>query len=443
MVALRRGLRRWVLYPLIFLVVALLVAVVAGYAFYRLTLHKAGPAQSGRLALTGGTVLLGPELNPVANATVIIENGVIVAVGPDVEIPPDAERRDVSGRTVLPGLIDSHVHLSSPERERGEEIGFWDMPGVVADWVRYYPGKRQDFLRHGVTTVRSMGDENAWVHDFRRKIAQGELEGPRLLIAGPMFTTPGGHPIATFGVERNSDAVRVPSSPEEAREMVRALVTGDDPVDLIKVIQERGNPERKVLEPIRPDILAAIIDEAHRHHTKVFAHWGTREDLADLVAAGIDGLDHLEPRGVRDGWPDGYPETLVQQGITLAPTLAVTDPGFDEDTRRAIYERLREFRDAGGRVIAGSDAGMPGVHAGGGLLREIELLVAAGLTPHEAITAATVTPAAALRADTIGVIEPGRAADLLIVRGDPLTDIGALRDVDTVLRDGRSVVAND
>ncbi|MBF6331284.1 amidohydrolase family protein [Nocardia transvalensis] len=440
--ATRRRLRRWVLYPLAFLLAALVISIAAGYAFYRFTLYKAGPRQTGRLALINATVLAGPELTPIPGATLLIENGVIVAVGREIAVPPDAQRRDLSGRTVLPGLIDSHVHLSAPQRARGEEVGFWDMPGVIADWYRFHPGKRKNFLRHGVTTVRSMGDENGWVHDFRRRIAEGELEGPRLLIAGPLFTTPGGHPIATFGVEAKSDSVRVPDRPEQAREMVRTLVTGDDPVDLIKVVQERGNPERKVLEPIRPDILAAIIDEAHRHGTKVFAHWGTREDLADLLAAGIDGLDHLEPRGVLDGWPEGTPAVLVQRGITLAPTLAVTDPVFTPETKAAIRARLGEFRAAGGRIIAGSDAGMPGVYAGDGLIRELELLVAAGLTPREAIIAATVTPAAALHTDTIGVIEPGRIADLLIVTGDPLSDITALRKVDSVLREGRTVVDN-
>ncbi|MFG1793937.1 amidohydrolase family protein [Nocardia sp. NPDC049149] len=437
-----RRLRRWVLYPLAFCVVILLLSIAAGYAHYRLTLYKASPRQTGRLALTGATVLVGPDLQPRANATILIENGVIIAVGSDVVVPQDAERRDFAGRIVLPGLIDSHVHLQAPEGPRGKKIGPLDMPGLVADWYRYEPGKRRNFLRNGVTTIRSMGDENAWVHTLRNKIRTVELEGPRMLIAGPIFTTPGGHPVATVGVEANSDTVRLPENPEQAREMVRALVGGDDPVDLIKVVQERGNPERKVLQPIRLDILTAIIDEAHRKDTKVFAHWGTLADLDDLLAAGIDGLDHLEARGVREGWPPGIPETLVQRGITLAPTLAVTDQVFDQPTKAAIYARVREFRAVGGRIIAGSDASFGGVYAGSGLIRELELLVAAGLTPREAITAATVTPAATLHADTIGTIEPGKAADLLVVAGDPLADIAALRQVDAVLRDGRIVVDN-
>ncbi|MEU0872532.1 amidohydrolase family protein [Nocardia brasiliensis] len=432
-------LRRWLLYPLAGAVALLLLSIAAGYAHYRLTLYKAAPRQTGKLALTGATVLVGADLTPHPNATILIEHGLITAIGPDVAIPRDAAHRDLTGRTVLPGLIDSHVHLNAPELARGERAGLLDMPGIVADWYRYHPDKRRNFLRNGVTTVRSMGDENEWVHTLRRRIAEDDLAGPRLLIAGPIFTTPGGHPVTTLGVEPNSDAVRLPDSPARAREMVRALVTGADRVDLIKVVQERGNPERKVLEPIRPDILAAIVDEAHRHDTKVFAHWGTRADLDDLLAAGVDGLDHLEPRGVLTGWPAGFPEILVRRGITLAPTLAVTDPVFDEPTKAAIRLRVKEFRDAGGRIIAGSDAGMPGVYAGPGLIRELELLVAAGLSPREALLAATVTPAAALHADTIGVLAPGRAADLLVVTGDPLTDITALRAVDTVFRDGRIV----
>ncbi|MGH3904425.1 MAG: hypothetical protein ACRDTE_09580 [Pseudonocardiaceae bacterium] len=273
------------------------------------------------------------------------------------------------------------------------------------DWVRSFPEKRRNFLAHGVTSVRSMGDEYPWINDVRRSVAEGEIEGPRFFVAGPLFGTRGGHPVVTIGVDPESGTVRIPQSPTQARQMVRELVTGDDPVDLIKVVQERGDPDRLSLEPIDPQILQAIVAEAHSHNVLVFAHWGTFEDLRDVLAAGVDGLDHLEPRGAGDDrWPDGVMKT-IERGIILAPTLAVTEVALPADVHSDLGDRVREFHDAGGRVLAASDAD-------------------------------------AMRADHIGAISPGRTADLLVVEGDPLADIAAVRSVQLVLRDGRIVIDN-
>ncbi|MGH4017650.1 MAG: amidohydrolase family protein [Pseudonocardiaceae bacterium] len=326
--------------------------------------------------------------------------------------------------------------------ERGEDPGVLAVPRIVVDWVRSFPEKRRNFLAHGVTSVRSMGDEYPWINDVRRSVAEGELEGPRFFVAGPLFGTRGGHPVTTIGVDPESGTVRIPQSPTQAREMVRELVTGDDPVDLIKVVQERGDPDRRSLEPIDPQILQAIVAEAHSHDMLVFAHWGTFEDLRDVLAAGVDGLDHLEPRGAGDGWPAGVMETIIERGTTLAPTLAVTEVALPADVPSDLRDRVREFHMAGGRVVAGSDTAVPGVFSGAGLIRELELLVDAGLSPHAALVAATSTAADAMRADHIGVISSGRAADLLVVEGDPLADIAAVRSVQLVLRDGRVVVDN-
>lgn len=433
-----RWLRRLVLYP--FLALGLVAAGLA--TFYELTLYRPTPAHDGVLALTAATVLVGPDLQPVAGATVLVEDGVITQAGTEVAVPPGAEVVDLAGHTVLPGLIDSHIHFGAPETERGQDAGVLAVPRLVVDWVRSFPEKRRNFLAHGVTSVRSMGDEYPWITGVRRSIADGEIEGPRFFVAGPLFGTRGGHPVVTVGVDPASGTVRIPGSPAQAREMVRELVTGDEPVDLIKVVQERGDPERRSLEPIDPQILQAIVAEAHSHDVLVFAHWGTFEDLRDVLAAGVDGLDHLEPRGAGDGWPAGVMETIIGRGIILAPTLAVTEVALPAGVHSDLRDRVREFHDAGGRVVAGSDTAVPGVFSGAGLIRELELLVDAGLSPHAALTAATSTAADAMRADHIGAISPGRAADLLVVKADPLADIAAVRSVQLVLRDGRVVVDN-
>ncbi|GAA3076613.1 amidohydrolase family protein [Streptosporangium carneum] len=392
------------------------------------------------LALTGATVLVGDTLEPCESATVLVENGLIAAVGQNVAAPRSALVLDMTGRTVLPGLIDSHVHLGPPETTRGVRPGPLARSRAVVDWMRFQPGKRRGFLGHGVTTVCSLGDENDWVHDFRRRSATGALTGPRLLIAGPIFTSPGGHPVATVGASPGADWVRVPRGPDEAREQVGTLVTGADPVDVVKVVHDRGDPRRLSLQPLEPEILDAIVAEAHRHGTKVVAHWGTLEDLEELLAAGVDGLHHLEPRGPLAGWPPHLLAAMVRRGVTLAPTLAATDVVLDADTAAVMRERVAEFHAAGGTLIAASDAGMPSVRAGAGLIRDITLLAESGLTNRAALVAATSAPAQAMGARHIGVIAAGRAADLLVVDGDPLTRLGALSEVAMVLRDGRVVV---
>ncbi|WP_436889778.1 amidohydrolase family protein [Nocardiopsis dassonvillei] len=383
------------------------------------------------MALTQVTALAGADLEPV-DGTVVIEGGRIAAAGA-VPVPAGAREVPLPGCTVLPGLVDTHVHLGAPDG-RGPLAPVRALVGHL----RFQPGRRRAFLAHGVTTVCSLGDENTWVHDLRRRTAEGALRGPRVRIAGPLFTAPGGHPVATVGASPDEDWVRVPRSPDQAREQVLALAGGEDPVDAVKVVQDRGDPARRPLEPIAPPVLTAIADEAHRHGVPVVAHWGTLTDLAELLEAGVDHLQHLEPRGPLAGWPSGLLEAAVARGVTLAPTLAVTEALLDADTARTLRRRVLEFHEAGGTVLAGSDSGMPAVRPGAGLVREIGLLAACGLGPREALAAATTGPARTLGAGA--ALVPGAPADLLAVRGDPGTEPDSLHQVALVLRDGRPVV---
>ncbi|HEX6198325.1 MAG TPA: amidohydrolase family protein [Jiangellaceae bacterium] len=420
----------------IYALIAVVMLVAIGIVGYQTTSYRAAQPQQGHLALTGATVLAGDDLDVLENATVLIEDGVIVDVGVDVDVPADGTVIDVSGRTVLPGLMDLHVHLGT-EHEAGQGFGPLQIPGVIWDSMRFNPDNRRSFLQAGVTTVRSLGNEHGWVTDLRGKLASGELEGPRLFAAGPVFTTRGGHPVVTIFGGRVVGETQVPDAPDEARDAVRRLATGDRAVDVIKVIQERGREGRR-LEPIAPAVLQAIIDEAHEHGLAVTAHWGTEQDLAEALDAGVDGLEHIGR--LPNGWPDEALDTIVSEHIPVAPTLAVTEVGAPDVAFQQMLARTAELHEAGGRIVVGSDAGMPGVPFGGGVHRELELLVESGLTPREALRAATSEAAAALGVTDIGVIEPGRAADILVVDGDPLAAIGDIRNVLLVFRDGRKVV---
>ena len=437
----RRSLLRRSLSVVTYMVAAVVVLLAGIIAWYFATLYTASPRQQGYLALTHATVLAGEDLEPHANTTLLIRDGVIIAMAQEgqIDIPDAAHIMDLAGYTVMPGLIDMHVHLSAPEMEIGQRPNAARMLQLILDAMRFVPDKRRALLANGVTTVRDLGNEFRWVMELRRLIRNGELEGPRLFAAGPVFTTPGGHPVATLGLDPQSDAVRLPATAEEAREAVRRLAEGDDRVDLIKVVQERGAPWR-ALQPIPIDVLRAIVVEAHDQGLTVTAHWGTPEDLQEVLAAGVDGLEHIEHRGTQQGWPSGILPLLVERNIPLTPTLTATHVIVSAHISGQLRRRVAEFHAAGGRVLAGTDAGMPGVPFGPSIHRSMQLLVESGLTPREALKSATSESARALRTDLIGSVASGRAADLLVVVGDPLESIEATRNVALVFRDGRLVV---
>src|SRR3712207_4797430 len=268
-----RGTGRRIGHRLLVGALGLALVLAGGATAYALTSYPAGEPHRGSLALRGGTVLAGPDLHPLEGATVLVTDGVITAVGPDTEVqlPAGTEEVDVTGHTVLPGLVDLHVHLGSPELAAGEQSAWWRWPQLVADSLRFVPGTRRALLESGITSVRSLGDDHAWVIEMRSLLRDGELEGPRLFAAGPLFTTRNGHPVVTLGADPASDAVRLPGSAEEARRMVRALATGPAPVDLVKVVQERGSADRP-LSPHPPAVLRAVVEEAHAHGLPVVAH---------------------------------------------------------------------------------------------------------------------------------------------------------------------------
>jgi imidazolonepropionase-like amidohydrolase len=432
----------------LYAIAVIALVAVAGVVYFFATLYTAGPQQHGYLVLTGATVLVGEELESRSGMTVLIRDGIIIQVrqADEIDIPAGAVTLDLSGYTLVPGLIDLHVHLGAPELDVGQELRPTETPRLIFDAMRFFPGKRRSFLNHGVTSVRSLGDDYAWVMEARRMLRDGELEGPRLYAAGPVFTTPRGHPVVTIGVDAESDSVRLPSTSDEARRAVRALASGDNRVDVIKVIQERGSPEFP-LEAIAPEVLRAIVQEAREHGLPVVAHWGTLHDLQDVLAAGVDGLEHLETRGALERWPEEIFQSLVDRKVSITPTLVVVEAAtlrprspLPPHVMQEPKKRVGEFHNAGGRVVVGSDAGMPGVLAGRGVHRELELLVESGLRPRDALRAATSEAAKVLRTDRIGAILPGRVADLVVINGDPLQQIQAARNVIMVFRDGRVVV---
>ncbi len=347
------------------------------------------------------------------------------------ERPPDGAV-DLGGRTLLPGLIDAHVHLSSdvargpgfgpPPPRKGEPprpraLGYF----VLANSARA-------FLRAGVTTVRDVGsyDDEALV--LREAIRLGLLDGPRVLSCGRILsaTAPGGRIFTTM--------YREADGPDEFRKAVREQLRRG--ADFVKVMATGArsvvgeDPEPAQLT--RPE-LRAVVEEAHRMGLRVAAH---AEGLGGARLAVEEGVDTIE-HGLSLHRAPELLERMAERGIVLVPTLStfhdLADRFADEFSpvlvaqakrqREEAYRTLAAARAAGVVLAMGHDSGPPGDDA-----VELVRMVEGGLPPLEAIAAATSGAARALGLDDVGAVAPGKMADLVVVDGDPLTDIGALTD---------------
>jgi imidazolonepropionase-like amidohydrolase/ABC-type multidrug transport system permease subunit len=423
----------------------------------------------------------------VGNGEVIESGAILIRRGRIVQIyrgaSPDAsslraEAIDASGKTVLPGLIDAHVHLGITG-------------GIPEDWTTFDPEKAskralEAYLYCGVTAVRSAGDRLDTMLRLRGEFGTGEKLGTELFFCGPLFTAEGGHgtEYASYLPEVmrpsfNAQFVRTPKTAEEARKQVDDLAAQH--VDAIKGVLDAGSPAHR-FNRMDLNILRAVVDEAHAKNLPVSVHCGNAADVADAVALGADSIEH---GSYVDEIPDATLAAMKAKGIVFDPTLSVAegltsfasgDPSLLKrslveqvtpkdllaSTQRAVtgdkYKSLRENLSrypislavgannlrkawrAGVTLVTGSDAGNLLVLHGPTIQHEIELWVTAGIPLDVALRAATANAAKLLRADNrIGTIETGKEASLLIVDGNPLQDVHALSSISIVFFKGERV----
>jgi imidazolonepropionase-like amidohydrolase len=350
--------------------------------------------------------------------TVAIRDGRIAAVGPRSTVPfsPEITVRDLGGAALLPGIINTHAHT--------ESISEADL----TTWTRA-----------GVTTLRDLGGpRSATVARRAALAATNRPDMPRLLVAGPIVTVPGGHPIPIDGLNESILAVR---GPDDASDQIQALL--DDGVDVIKIAVS-GRTDTNWPELSNAEI-RAIADTAHARGAHVAAHVDRTGALMRAVESGIDDAAHM-PRSLIS---DEQIARVVGRGVGLTPTIQVYEALAEQrgnlaEWRRLImpvmYDNLRRFVAAGGLLALGDDYGNPGVSFGMPL-PEIRHWIAAGLSPTQVIVAATQGGATICGlGDQLGQVRPGFLADLLAVDGDPLSDIEALARPVLVVRMGRVVV---
>jgi imidazolonepropionase-like amidohydrolase len=375
---------------------------------------------------------------PVRDRAVGVEQRRIVAVVADREVG-DGTVIDLGGLTLLPGLVNCHTHLclsgtADPARALQEE----PFPTTVI----HATVRARQTVEAGVTTIRDLGGREYAEIAVRDAVRAGLIPGPRILAAGRGVCMTGGHGWRLMG--RQADG------PDEVRKAVREQLRAG--ADVIKLLATGGVMTPGV-DPRSPQLtleeLRAGIEEAHKARRRAAAHAQAEDGIALCVEAGIDTVEHgifltetLAARMARQG--TALVATLVAPHAIVEHGVAAGIPEFAVLKSVAVRDRhLESFRmamRAGVRIAAGTDAGTP-LNPHGSIVPELALMVAAGMTPLEAIRAATsVAAAVAGLEDETGRIAPGLAADLLAVEGDPAESVKALDAVRLVLAEGRPVV---
>jgi imidazolonepropionase-like amidohydrolase len=380
-----------------------------------------------------------------ASAEVVRPGGVqvdgqaIVAAGPIASLAPlagPAEVIDLGGLTLLPGLVDCHVHL-----------GFDGGPGPVARMKAETDAEQlvlmlhsaRALLRAGVTSARDLGARAFLDVVVRDAIAAGLADGPRLLTAGRPLTPTGGHCWFMGGECDNAD---------DLRRMVR--LNHKMGADLIKVMSTGGfmtAGSAPWFAQFSNAELSALVAEAHRLGKRVAAHAHGTEGIARAVAARVDTIEHCSFTGL-DGKPGSafdpeVAEAMAEAGIYACPTMNVRTLAMHEQIGAVRAKVVMGLFSRGVQIISGTDAGINNCpHDGFGA--GLEALALTGLPAREVLAAATQRAAQALGIDDrAGSLEPGKDADLIAVRGDPLADISALRRVELVVTRGREYVLGE
>jgi len=371
-----------------------------------------------------GQVFTGDPGGVVFDGAVLVEADRTVAVGPAGQVMkaagPDAFRLEFPDHTLLPGLIDGHVHLVFSAGT--DAVGQYLHDSDAALLFRAAANARLA-LRSGITLVRDCGGRRNLVLEFRDLVNSGLVAGPRVLACGAPITTTGGH-CHFFGLEADSA--------EEVIKAIRSLAKAG--ADFIKIMATGGNltpgsNPRRAQYPA--ETLRAAAEDAHRLGLKVAAHCHGTEGIRAAVAAGVDTIEHCSWLGTAEGFDfdEAVAAGLVRRGIYVGPTLSVGWAGPNGPVAPAQRLSLtRRLFGLGARLFAATDAGVPGTPFNS-LTRELEVYVGElGLSPEQALASATTVAAAALGVDkALGRIEAGCLADLVVVRGDPLRRISELK----------------
>jgi imidazolonepropionase-like amidohydrolase len=447
----------------------LAIIFVAGFAGRVAPSAQAPSGQAPkRLALVGGMLLTGYDVPPIHNAVVLIEGTKIVAIGTqaEVKIPAGTTIVDTSGKTMLPGLIETHGHVVV--------LGAGDY-ATWFPWINAHGGDKmltkvmetaaKQFLMAGVTTEVDLGAPLS-VLSVRDRINKGEIVGTRILASGPWIARLGGRGADGGGAMQVGFGGLNISTPEQAAAEVDRLAKAG--VDVIKAHGGLTLADYK-----------AIVEAAHRNRLRVHAHVYAETDVRHALDAGIDVLQHVGSAGTAPPYSKELITDIVNAGRPVVVTAAhrawiyadtaafperLSDPALKQLYGPEIYEEVqrslanwttlgyfnrtdremlfrergvKQFIESGAVMGMGTDSGTPMNFHSEALWREIKVHVDMGMTASRAIAAATRVNAQIIgKGRDLGTIEPGKLADLIVVNGNPLFDITALSRVEVVVKDG-------
>ena len=410
----------------------------------------AAPAAAQSTFVQAGRVLVDPASGKVETAkTLVVQNGKVVRIADGYISEPNGKVVDLKTAFVLPGLIDSHVHITGQQNpnSRLEEVTQSSAEQAMVG-ARY----ARRTLMAGFTTVADLGAENDAIFALRKATAAGDVAGPRIVASGEAISVHGGHGDINGYREEVLHLLRpnsVCSGADDCSRAVRQQVQLG--ADVIKITATGGvlsNTAAGLAQQFSQEELNAIVDSAHRMGRRVTAHAHGADGIVSFMKAGGDSIEHgtyLDAEGIA---------LMKKAGAYLVPTLMAGDfvyrvasgpnnfltPAQSAKALEAgpkMLDMARRAHAAGVKIAFGTDTG---VSAHGDNAGEFALLVKAGLTPLEAIQAATVHTADHLQISSVaGALTPGHAADLIAVDGDPLKDVTVLTKVGFVMKDGVSL----
>jgi imidazolonepropionase-like amidohydrolase len=381
-----------------------------------------------RLALAGGTIYPAPFQPPMSNGVVLIENGKIIAVGEKgkVQIPPGVEVIDCTGRTIVAGFWNAHVHFTEPKWENAAKLPSTQLANQL----------REMLARYGFTSVVDTGSLLPNTLAIRTRIQSGEVAGPRILTAGsPLFPKDG---IPYYLVDTlPPDILKLldqPATPEEAVRAVDGHVAQGADIIKIFTVSAVHRAGKLVWRPMPLAIVQAITAEAHRKGKLVFAHPSLVEGAELVIRGHVDVLAHTVEDPER--WDHSLVARLKAANVSLIPTLTLFSGENGPDAaHEGILREVKSYADAGGQILFGTDVGYLTDYPW--LTREFELLARAGLTFDQILAALTTAPAVRFGfAATTNRVAVGQDADLVVLSGDPTRDIRAFSRVALTLRLG-------
>ena len=402
----------------------------------------AAPATAETVYVTGDRMLDVERGRYVDAPLITISDGKVVSVEAGGSAPDDAEVIDLAGHTILPGLIDMHVHLDG----RPEYGGYSGLQFTDRFWTVIGAVNARRMLGAGFTTVRNLGGTDYNVIGLDQVIEEGWMEGPRIVAAAHALGATGGHCDNTFlPPSMNIPSPAIGDSPDELRKRVREQRKFG--AEVIKACATGGVFSRNTapgIQQLTLEELTAIADEAHFWGLKAAAHAHGTPGINAAIRAGFDTIEHVsyaDEESIRLAKQHGtfFSMDIFNTEYTLSQGAANGVLQENIDKERALSQDQRDsFRRAhegGVRMVFASDAGvMPHEDVGG----QFRVMVEYGMTPLESIQAATINAAEALGQEgQVGVIKPGAWGDLIAVDGDPLADVGELADVDWVMKGGK------